>query len=68
MNDTRAATDEVLARAFGEIAEELAERGADAWLLAFKTTSDDVLGGLVAHLTHLDEVVASIPTAEAQAL
>jgi hypothetical protein len=62
----RAATDEALARTFGGISDELARRGADAWLLAFKATSDDALGSLLAHLTHLAELVASIPAAESQ--
>ena len=65
-HDPRAATDNALGRTFGDIADELARRGADAWLHAFKATSDDALGSLLAHLTHLAEVVASIPAAEAE--
>jgi hypothetical protein len=65
-DNPRTATDEALARTFGDIADELARRGADAWLHAFKATSDDALGSLLEHLTHLAEVVASMPAAEAQ--
>ena len=66
-DDPRNASDEALARAFGDIADELAVRGADAWLLAFKATSNDALDELLAHITHLAEVVASIPSAESRA-
>lgn len=42
-DDPRQATDETLATAFGDITDDLARRGADAFLLAFKATSNDAL-------------------------
>ena len=65
-DNPRAATEQALARTFGDIADELARRGAEAWMHAFKATSDDALCSLFAHLTHLAEGVASMPAAEAQ--
>lgn len=58
---TGQATDETLATAFGDITDELARRGADAFLLAFKATSNDALDELLTYITHLAELVASIP-------
>ena len=49
-DDPTRATDEALAKAFGDIANELAQRGSDAYLLAFKATRDAALDDLLAHL------------------
>jgi hypothetical protein len=62
-DDPTRATDEALAKAFGDIANELAQRGSDAYPLAFKATRDAALDDLLAHLAHLAEVLASIPMA-----
>jgi hypothetical protein len=64
-NPTRA-TDAALAKAFGDITDELARRGAEAWLLAFKATGDHALGDLLDHIVDLARAVASIPVAEPQ--
>lgn len=66
-DDPRQASDETLATAFGDITDELARRGADAFLLAFQATSDAALDELLAHITHLAALVASIPPGYAQA-
>jgi hypothetical protein len=46
-DDPGQASDEALATAFGDITDELARRGADAFLLAFKATSNDALDKLL---------------------
>ncbi len=65
-DDPKKASAEALAEAFGDIVDELARRGSDAFLLAFKATSNAALDDLLTYITHLAEVVASIPAAEGQ--
>jgi hypothetical protein len=66
-DDPRQASDETLATTFGDITDELARRGADAFLLAFNATSNDALDELLTYITHLAELVASIPPGCGQA-
>ncbi len=47
-DDPGQASDEALATPFGDITDELARRGAEAFLLPLKATSNDALDELLA--------------------